>query len=94
MNLQGQELSCLGYGCGNITAAVNDGRADPMAASRDDVNDKAPNVALMCIAVGSWPFNFMVAIEDIEEGVISYALAVYSVEIFVLISHIPSATML
>ena len=74
MYLQGWELSCLGYGCGNITAAVNDGRADPLGADSDD--DRKPNVALVPIAVGSWPFLFMAAIEDIEAGFVSYALAV------------------
>lgn len=64
---QGKQLICLAYGHGNITACINDGLANPMAEdpSPDDV---PPNAALICIAVGRWPFLFVIAVEDIKAG--------------------------
>ena len=69
--LQGEPLSCLAYGHGNITACINDGLGDPMSEAPDpDAVDMAANVALVPIAVGRWPFLFIVAIEDIEAGTV------------------------
>ena len=38
-----------------------------------DAVDVAANVALVPIAVGRWPFLFIVAIEDIEAGTVCIA---------------------
>ena len=67
VSAQGQTLSCLGYGCSNLTAAINNGRANPFA-SDPDPNDREANVALTCMAVGNWPFLFVVAVKDISAG--------------------------
>ena len=65
--MQGQQLTCSGFGFGNILAAVNDGCADPMSFQGSQL-DRPPNVQLLPVAVGRWPFLFMVACQDIEPG--------------------------
>ena len=65
--MQGQQLVCSGFGFGNILAAVNDGRADPLSFQESQL-DRPPNVQLLQVAVGRWPFLFMVACQDIEPG--------------------------
>ena len=62
--LQDQPLCCLAYMNGNILACINDGVADPMS----DEPDRDANTQLVCIAVGCWPFMFVVATHDIEPG--------------------------
>ena len=67
--VQGKQLCCLALGFGNITAAINDGQADPLAKEcSDDSSDVDANVALVAIAVGNWPFLFVVATKDIAAG--------------------------
>ncbi|DBA94449.1 TPA: hypothetical protein ACH3X1_002044 [Trebouxia sp. C0004] len=63
--LKDQTLGCLAYMNGNILACINDGIADPMSDEPDPSADKDPNTQLVCIAVGRWPFMFVVATEDI-----------------------------
>ena len=64
--LQEQTLGCLAYMNGNILSCINDGIADPMSDEPDSSADQDPNTQLVCIAVGRWPFMFVVAIEDIK----------------------------
>ena len=66
--LQDQTLGCLAYMNGNILACINDGIADPMSDEPDSSADEDPNTQLVCIAVGRWPFMFVVATEDIAPG--------------------------
>lgn len=66
--MQDQPLSCLAYMNGNILACINDGVADPMSRRPDTRADRAANTQLVCIAVGRWPFMFVVATQDIEPG--------------------------
>ena len=50
-------------------ACINDGSADPFSASPGrKMLDRAPNVRLLPVAVGSWPFLFVVTLEDIQPG--------------------------
>lgn len=44
-----------------------------MSEEPDESLDKPANAQLVCIAVGRWPFMFMVATDDIEPGDIFYA---------------------
>ena len=64
---QGQQLVCSGFGYGNILASVNDGCIDPMSF-QPNAQDRPANVWLLPVAVGRWPFLFMVASQDIELG--------------------------
>lgn len=66
--LQDQPLVCLAYMNGNILACINDGIADPMSDEPVSSADEDPNTQLVCIAVGRWPFMFVVATEDIAPG--------------------------
>lgn len=66
--MQGQQLVCSGFGYGNILAMVNDGCADPMSFQASHL-DRAANVQLLPVAVGRWPFLFMVACQDVEPGI-------------------------
>jgi hypothetical protein len=65
--VQGQQLMCSGFGCSNMLACVNDGQADPMSAEASK-RDRAANVQLLPVAVGRWPFLFMVTSEDVTPG--------------------------
>ncbi len=65
--MQGQHLVCSGFGFGNILASINDGAADAMSTKPSD-KDRAANVQLLPVAVGRWPFLFLVASEDIKPG--------------------------
>lgn len=50
-------------------ARINDGCADPFSSSPERKElDRAPNVRLLPVAVGSWPFLFVVTVEDIQPG--------------------------
>ncbi|KAL0041378.1 hypothetical protein WJX79_001252 [Trebouxia sp. C0005] len=66
--LKDQPLVCLAYMNGNILACINDGIADPMSDEPVSSADEDPNTQLVCIAVGRWPFMFVVATEDIAPG--------------------------
>jgi len=66
--LQDQPLCCLAYMNGNILACINDGVADPMSDEPDCSANRDANTQLVCIAVGCWPFMFVVATHDIEPG--------------------------
>ena len=53
-------------------ARINDGCADPFSASRDCKElDCAANVRLLPVAIGSWPFLFVVTLEDIQPGTVA-----------------------
>ena len=65
--LQNETLSCLAYMNGNILSCINDGCADPFNPE-DHPHDKPANVQLVAIAVGRWPFMFVVAVKDIKKG--------------------------
>ena len=65
--MQGQQLVCSGFGYGNLLANVNDGCADPVSFQTSEL-DRPANVWLLPVAVGRWPFLFMVASQDIEPG--------------------------
>jgi len=60
-------LHCLAYMNGNILAYINDGAADPMAEDPDYEGPDA-NVQLVAVAIGRFPFMFVVATKDIEAG--------------------------
>ena len=50
-------------------ARINDGCADPFSDSNGSGElDRAANVRLLPVAVGKWPFLFVVTLEDIEPG--------------------------
>ena len=53
---------------GKILTCINDGSAYPMSEEPDESLDKPANAQVVCIAVGRWPFMFMVATDDIEPG--------------------------
>ena len=65
--VQGQHLICSGFGYSNMLANINDGRADAMCLQPSD-QDRPANVQLLPVAVGRWPFLFVVACDDIEPG--------------------------
>lgn len=65
--MQGQHLVCSGFGCSNMLANVNDGRADAWSMEEHE-QDRAANVQLLAVAVGRWPFLVMVTSQDIEPG--------------------------
>ncbi|DBB03593.1 TPA: hypothetical protein ACH3X3_010928 [Trebouxia sp. C0006] len=67
MALQGQQLVCSGFGCSNMLACINDGRADPMSPEASK-RDRAANVQLLPVAVCRWPFLFMITSEDVTPG--------------------------
>ena len=66
--LQKQELACLAFMNGNILACINDGCADPFEAEAEPPEDQLANVELIPIAVGKWPFLFVIATADIDRG--------------------------
>ena len=66
--MQGQQLVCSGFGYGNILANVNDGSVEPMSFRASEL-DRPANVQLLPVAVGRWPFLFIVASQDIEPGI-------------------------
>lgn len=55
---------------GNILSCINDGCANPFNPEDhpDHPDDKPANVQLVTIAVGKWPFMFVVAINNIKKG--------------------------
>lgn len=59
---------------GNITACINDGCADPLKEDDDSLSevdapkDMPANVDLVPVAVGNWPFVFVVTISNIAAG--------------------------
>ena len=65
--MQGQQLVCSGFGCSNMLACINDGRADPLSAETSK-RDRAANVQLLPVAVCRWPFLFMITSEDVTPG--------------------------
>ncbi len=65
--VQGQQLVCSGFGCSNMLACINDGRADPMSPEASK-RDRAANVQLLPVAVCRWPFLFMITSEDVTPG--------------------------
>ena len=72
--LQNKPLACLAYMTGNILSCVNDGCARPFQEEEDEPwtedqpQDRPPNVMLVAVAVGNWPFLFVVATNDIAAG--------------------------
>ena len=75
---QGHQLICSGFAAGNLLARINDGCADPFLANPDCKElDRLPNVRLLPVAVGSWPFLFVVTLEDIQPGIFA-ALEAYT----------------
>ena len=65
--LQGHQLLCSGFGCSNILAGINDGRVDPMSLT-PNTKDRPANVQLLPVAVGRWPFLFMVTSDAVTAG--------------------------
>ena len=65
--VQGQQLVCSGFGCSNMLACINDGRADPMSPEASK-RDRAASVQLLPVAVCRWPFLFMITSEDVTPG--------------------------
>lgn len=66
---------------GNILSCINDGVAEPFRDKEDPLSDeedplkdedqpqdKPANVALVAVAVGNWPFMFVVAMSQIAQG--------------------------
>ena len=58
---------------GNILSCINDGCARPYQeeedpSTEDQPQDRPANVALVAVAVGNWPFMFVVAKNDIAAG--------------------------
>lgn len=50
-------------------ARINDGCADPFSTSSDRQElDHSANVRLLPVVVGSWPFLFVVTLQDIQPG--------------------------
>ena len=70
MDVQGQQLVCSAFGCGNLLARINDGCADPMSPSPSPSQhlDRPANVRLLPVAVGNWPFLFVVTLEALKAG--------------------------
>ena len=52
-------------------ANINDGRSDAMSI-QSHKQDRPANVQLLPVAVGRWPFLFVVACENIEPGGLSW----------------------
>ncbi|KAL3162801.1 hypothetical protein ABBQ32_009259 [Trebouxia sp. C0010 RCD-2024] len=73
-SLKNKPLACLAYMNGNITACINDGCADPLKEDDDSLSevdapkDMPANVDLVPVAVGNWPFVFVVTISNIAAG--------------------------
>ena len=59
---------------GNITACINDGCADPFKEDDDSLSeeegpkDMPANVDLVEVAIGKWPFVFVVTISEVAAG--------------------------
>lgn len=58
---------------GNILSCINDGCARPFQEEAehetvDQPQDRPANVALVAVAVGKWPFMFVVATNEIAAG--------------------------
>ena len=76
--LQDKPLACLAYMTGNILSCINDGCARPFREedqpwTEDQPQDRPANVALVAVAVGNWPFMFVVAIHEIAAGQVGVA---------------------
>ena len=72
--MQNKPLACLAYMNGNITACINDGCADPFKEDDDSLSeeegpkDMPANVDLVEVAIGKWPFVFVVTISKVAAG--------------------------
>lgn len=66
--LQGRLLVSSAYMYGNVTALINDARADPFGQPLQPLPLTAFNCMLKVIAIGDWPMFFVVATKDIKSG--------------------------
>ena len=64
---------------GNILSCINDGCARPFRGddepwTEDQPEDRPANVVLIAVAVGNWPFLFVVATKGIAAGQLASCL--------------------
>ncbi|KAK9803440.1 hypothetical protein WJX73_000996 [Symbiochloris irregularis] len=64
--LQNRTIVSSAWMHGNLLALVNDAREDPLNKPESVAAPEAYNCALKLLAVGGWPFFFLVAIRDIQ----------------------------